>query len=86
MAARDAGDGGVALVLKVILHDIPGEFMGEFKRLDKPLLLEWGQGPFRGQARGILQLSEGAPVIGEALPPAHVEGGFRHHVGWRGAG
>src|SRR6266581_949893 len=74
-----SGNGGAALVLEVILHYIPGEFVGEFECLDQSLLFQPGQRPLTTEFHGFGQLPERPLVVAQALSPAKV--GVTGH-GW----
>lgn len=64
----------------VVLHQVPGQFMGEFKGLDQPLLFEPREGSEPRQLDRFAQTLQGLLVVLQALFPAGVEVG--HGAVW----
>jgi hypothetical protein len=60
------------LIGEEVLQQQPTEFVGEFKGLDQPLLLQFTEGALAGRGHSALQCCEGAAVIVEPLQPAHI--------------
>ena len=46
--------------------------MGELKRLDQPLLLQFVERTLAGRVNGALQGTQGSSVVVETLQPAHI--------------
>lgn len=71
---------GVALIREVILHHIPGQFMGELERLDQSLLFKPGERTLPARRHRVAELTQRLGVIGETLLPADIEFTYEYRV------
>ena len=60
-------DRGISLIFEVILHDVPGQLMGELEGLDQPQLFDLRQGPLPAQFHRSGELLKRLLVVTEAL-------------------
>src|ERR1700686_24893 len=74
------GDRLVSLECEVVLHDIPGKFMGKLEGLDETLLFEIGQGTLSRENYRFGQLCESRGIIGQTLLPANIPSFHDFHL------
>jgi len=65
-------DRGRALVFEIVLHDLPGQLVGELKSFDQPLLFNIREWPLLAEFYGFSQLQQCLLIMTEPLPPADV--------------
>lgn len=70
VAGADQADN--ALILQVVLKDIPGQFVGVFKALNGALLFQFGKGARAGQIDRLLEFQKNLAEVVETLFPADI--------------